>query len=353
MQLPPFKNLFVSAHLLVLLGLLTVMFLPLTWPISLPAEFWIKQGIENFLYAFLFYLNLFVIVPKLLFKGRGGLFTVVLSVSLIAMVLVNHFLDKVLDLPDLISKIITAHHGDTAFQKVPVAELGILIITLIVYGISTIMAVAQKIQRDSLREQDLEKQKVMAELSFLKTQINPHFFFNVLHTIYALIDQDIVLAKESVYTLSHMMRYVLYETGNDKTTMKKEIAFIEDYIKLMNLRLSKQVQVIFEKPNGFQNAELAPMLFLPYIENAYKHGIRPDHPSYIYIGLEQNNDELEFEVRNSLFIQKADHLEQSNGIGLVNTERRLELLYPGKHELQVLKEETAGEFVIKLKLGLK
>ncbi|RYE20511.1 MAG: sensor histidine kinase, partial [Sphingobacteriaceae bacterium] len=246
-----------------------------------------------------------------------------------------------------------AQHADAAFQKVPIAELGILVITLIVYGISTIMAVAQKIQKDNLQEQNLEKQKVLAELSFLKTQINPHFFFNVLHTIYALIDQDISLAKESVYTLSHMMRYVLYETGNDTTTIEKEIAFIDDYIKLMNLRLNSRVQIIFDKPNTFKNAELAPMLFLPYVENAYKHGISLDHPSYIYIGLEQKNNVLEFEVRNSLFTEKADHLEQSNGIGLTNTKRRLDLLYPEKHDLQIFQDTSAQEFSVKLKLDLK
>lgn len=353
MQFSQFKNLLVSAHLLVLLGLLTIMFLPLTWPVNLPAEFWIKQSIENFLYAFLFYLNLLVIVPKLLFKGKGALFTAVLFLSLIAMVFINHLLDKLLNLPYLMSKIIAAHHADAAFQKVPIAELGILIITLIVYGISTIMAVAQKIQNDNLREQDLEKQKVVTELSFLKTQINPHFFFNVLHTIYALIDQEVSLAKDSVYTLSHMMRYVLYETGNDVTTLEREIAFIDDYIKLMNLRLNKQVQVIFDKPQTFNNIELAPMLFLPYVENAYKHGISLLHPSYIYIGIEQKDNVLEFEVRNSLFTEKADHLEESNGIGLINTKRRLNLLYPGKHKLKVVGDEGTREFLVKLKLDLK
>lgn len=146
------------------------------------------------------------------------------------------------------------------------------------------------------------------------------------------------------------MRYVLYETRNDFTTLKKEVTFIEDYIKLMQLRLTEHVQVIFEKPPHLNNVQLAPMLLLPFVENAFKHGISTIHPSYIYISINQNDRFLQIEIRNSVFAEKTGHLEESNGIGLINTQRRLNLLYPMKHELITECDKHTNEFLVKLKL---
>ncbi len=353
MALLRFRKLLVSSQLIVFIGLLALFCLPLTWPVSLPPQFWVKQAITCLLYLGIFYLNLRVIVPNLLFKEKVGQFAGVVFIVLVVMVELSHLLDKWLNLPALMAKIASAKHADTAYQHVPIAEFGLIIVLLIIFGVSTITAVAQKVQRDSFREQNLEKEKVSAELAFLKTQINPHFFFNVLHTIYALIETDTGRAKDSVYTLSHMMRYVLYETRNDTTTLTKEVAFVEDYLKLMQLRLTGNVQVIFDKPQNLKDVPVAPMLFLPFIENAFKHGISSVHPSYIYTGIQQDGDTLQIEVRNAIFDEKAEHLEESNGIGLMNTRRRLNLVYPDRHELQVKQDDKAAEFTVKLKLNLK
>jgi LytS/YehU family sensor histidine kinase len=234
----------------------------------------------------------------------------------------------------------------------PVGDLSIMIITMIIIGIAIIIAVTKKVQSDQLKEKSLENQRISTELSFLKSQINPHFFFNVLNTIYGLTERDTEKAKDSIYTLSHMMRYVLYDTKNDVTTLEKELLFIENYCKLMQLRLPEHVQVIFEKPAHIQNVEIAPMLLLPFVENAFKHGVSTVYPSYIYIGVLQLGKNLFIEVRNSNFAEKAGEMEESNGIGLNNTQRRLNLLYPGRHELKVDDNKTTKEFTVELKLLL-
>jgi LytS/YehU family sensor histidine kinase len=134
--------------------------------------------------------------------------------------------------------------------------------------------------------------------------------------------------------------------------LHKEVAFVEDYLKLMELRLTDKVQVIFDKPLVLHDVEVAPMLFLPFIENAFKHGISSVHPSYIYIGIAQSADSLKIEVRNSLYEDQPGNKEDSNGIGLVNTRRRLDLIYPDKYELTTFPDESQKEFQVVLKLDL-
>lgn len=189
-------------------------------------------------------------------------------------------------------------------------------------------------------------------MSLLKAQINPHFFFNILHTIYALADTNPAVSKDAIYTLSHMMRYVIYGTKNDSTELEKEIKFVEDYIALMRLRLTDNVQIIYEKQEGMKNYEIAPMLFLPFIENAFKHGISSVHPSYVYVDISQSGTQVKIEVKNSLFEEKAEHLEDSNGIGVVNTKRRLDLLYPKKHTLEIQNDLNAKDYAVILTLEL-
>jgi len=220
-------------------------------------------------------------------------------------------------------------------------------------GISTIIAFYKKIKIDQSVFEAIERDKVNTELSLLKAQINPHFFFNILHTIYGLADTNPAASKDAIYTLSHMMRYVIYETKNDLTDLEKEIKLIEDYIKLMRLRLSENVQIIDEKPEGMTNYEVAPMLFLPFVENAFKHGISLVNPSYIYIEISQTGNKVKLEVRNSLFEEKAQHLEDSNGIGITNTKRRLDLLYPDRYTLEVFNDTKIKDYTIILTLVLK
>ncbi|RFZ94021.1 sensor histidine kinase [Mucilaginibacter conchicola] len=346
----PYAKFFVSAQFWVMVFLLAFVCMPLIYPVKFPVQFWVKQTFDFAIWSGVFFFSGYVLAPKVIFKGQILLSIIIVILIMIGVVWVDNQLDKLLHMQEAMDKTFGTKQHSTPHLGNFIA----VVVTLLLLGMGTISAVVQRFQADRLKEQVLQQEKIVSELSFLKTQINPHFFFNVLNTIYALIgSKNTDTAQESVYTLSHMMRYVLYDTKHDHTTLAKEIAFIDDYIKLMRLRLPDAVQVIFEKPLTQANAELSPMLFLPYIENAFKHGVSSVHPSYIYIELKQAGNELLFEIRNSLFEQQPDNKEESNGIGLKNTQRRLDLLYPGKHLLQVEKDDTAREFVVKLKLQLQ
>jgi LytS/YehU family sensor histidine kinase len=147
------------------------------------------------------------------------------------------------------------------------------------------------------------------------------------------------------------MRYVLYETHTD-TSVAKEVKFIEDYIKLMQLRLTSKVQITFNKPDTKFNHTIAPMLFLPYVENAFKHGLSPTENTSILIDIAATESAVIMEVRNSIVQQQGQSMEESNGIGLVNTKRRLDLMYDDKYELNINSLTSENEYVVKLKLIL-
>ena len=341
-----------SVHYFIGAALLVLTLFPLTWPIQLPGVFWIKQILINLLWAGLFYANFFFFTPRLLYKHKIGAFVVLVIATIFIIVFLNNWLDKLLELPQAMEKLFSSVGHKPSAERDHTGTYITIIMAMVMYGVSTVIALSKKMQTDQLVFQATEKEKISSELSFLKSQINPHFFFNTLHTIYALTDSNTGTAKDAIYTLSHMMRYVIYDTKNDLTNLENEIKFAEDYIKLMKLRLSADVQIIFEKQAHMKNYEVAPMLLLPFIENAFKHGISTLHPSYVYIDIRQFDHTLKIEIKNSLF-EERKHLEESNGIGLANTKRRLDLLYPGKHTLNVENNGITKEYTVTLTLDFK
>ena len=231
--------------------------------------------------------------------------------------------------------------------------------TLMTLSTGTIIVAVRKSQQDTLLRQEeallrksLEQQKTDSELSFLKAQINPHFFFNTLNNIYALTMINVESSRQALLKLSRMMRYVLYETQKDAVLLSQQIAFVQDYIELMQLRLTDKVEVIFKRPTPLKEVTIAPMILLPFVENAFKHGVSSLHSSRIFIAIHQKTDNLEIEVRNTVFAEQSKSLEQGNGIGLVNTRRRLDLLYPDRYHLSVNEDTSQNEYQVHLTLDL-
>lgn len=161
---------------------------------------------------------------------------------------------------------------------------------------------------------------------------------------------DVEHAREALHRLSRMMRYVLYETQEGTVRLSQEIAFLQDYIQLMQLRLTDKVKVTFEKPEPYHDVSIAPMLLLPFLENAFKHGVSATQPSEIFVGLKQEGAALRVEVKNTLFSGKGPTLDESNGIGLVNTRRRLDLLYPNQYRLNITEQTPSNEYLVVLVL---
>lgn len=339
-----------SIDFFAIIAMLTSALLPLTWSFSLPKEFWIKQGVEYSLFGVLYVVNLAVFFPKLLDKGKRLSFILAIVASLVSLILFMWWFGNLIHVDEAFAKVFSK--PARSFKSNPFHGAQAIICSAGIFlGLSYISAVSKRLQQSQLAFQVSEKEKVSAELAYLKAQINPHFFFNSLHTIYSLTDTEPASAKNAIYNLSHIMRYVLYETKNDHTSLKKEIGFIEDYIALMKVRISRDVQIIFDKHVDVHDMQIAPMLFLPFVENAFKHGISALDLSYIYIEIRETVNELRFEVRNSLFENLGTQLDENSGIGISNTKRRLDLLYPGKYTLEVEPDILAKEYIVILILN--
>lgn len=340
-------------HVLVwtLLGFVLLLWQPLTWQITIPSQFWVKQAVLFGLLLAVFYINTKIWIPRFLFQNRTAWF-ILLNVA--AVLLVSFLVQRVeiwMNLRENMEAAFKAVRNSGVMRREDSLDYFSLLTALMMIGISTSVAAVQKWQHDAELRQKLERAKTESELSFLKAQINPHFFFNTLNNIYALTVIDVEASREALHKLSRMMRYVLYESQRGTVLLSQEIAFAQDYIKLMQLRLTDKVTVQLTPPHPMTDIPIAPMLFLPFIENAFKHGVSATQPSRIEIVIRQDGAKIHVEVRNTLFPAKQSaSLEESNGIGLVNTRRRLDLLYPGRYELDVQEDRQENEYKVHLEL---
>lgn len=193
-----------------------------------------------------------------------------------------------------------------------------------------------------------------ASLSFLQSQINPHFLFNALNTLYGTaLQENAERTSEGIQKLGDMMRFMLHENMQEKISLTRDVDYLENYIALQKLRTSRSADIIIDTQIDEQlnNFEITPMLLIPFVENAFKHGISLQHPSHIKITLQTKENTLYFDVHNSIHIKADNDPEKlKSGIGLQNVKQRLALLYPAKHELII--RESAKEFFIHLTLQL-
>lgn len=196
---------------------------------------------------------------------------------------------------------------------------------------------------------EMAREKAEAELSFLKSQINPHFLFNSINAVYFLIDKNNSEARNALHRFSEMLRYQLYEVKDKQIPVEKEIRFLKDYINLQKLRKDEHYKVDFYVSPAAAGFVIEPLLLLPLVENAFKHiSHKDDGLNYIKVNLEKKDGVMEFEVENSKEQQSVT--EKQGGIGLQNVKRRLELLYPGKHELQI--QNRPDVYKVNLKLNV-
>lgn len=212
-----------------------------------------------------------------------------------------------------------------------------------------------KIMSDSfkLRKKllEVEKEKINTELNFLRSQVNPHFLFNVMNTIYFQIDKRNESARASVEKLSEMLRYQLYECNSDMIEINKEMEYIKNYVTMQTLRLEKGSDVQLHINIGDENFKIAPLLILPIVENAFKHISHFKDPAQNKIHITLNKKDKQFIVDASNSYDKTNDVAQviqSGGLGVQNLRRRLELLYPGKHEIDISKNGNFFHTVMKL-----
>lgn len=226
--------------------------------------------------------------------------------------------------------------------------INLLIFSFLIIGFDTGLRVSFEWAKSEKEKEELEKENVENLLEMLRHQVSPHFFMNTLNNIHTLIDISGETAKDAVMKLSKMMRYLLYETANDTTTLQKEAEFIESYVELMKLRVSEKVDIQVNLPTQVPNKNLPPLLFTSFIENAFKHGVSYQKASFIYIKLKVDGDRLILDVKNSQGAISYD--EEGSGIGLQNVKKRLNLLYQNNFILNI--SDTPEQYAIHLSIPL-
>jgi sensor histidine kinase YesM len=213
-------------------------------------------------------------------------------------------------------------------------------IFLLVFTVGTCIAVIQRWLQTEETRKETESQKLQTELSFLKSQINPHFFFNTLNNIYSLAVVRSEKTAPAVMKLSSIMRYILTETTQELVLLSNEVDFIKNYIELQQVRLTEKTTVSFSAEGLIDEKIVAPLVFIPFVENAFKYGISTKSSSHIDIKIEALENKIQFYSSNYI-VPSENNMMENTGIGINNVKRRLELMYPGKY---VLTNETKDNY---------
>ena len=269
------------------------------------SAFWLAPAVVVYL------LNFYFCVPLLWFRHRYWLFGIV---NLVLILVCNsHLLFKnISSLPDIYRA------GYSSFQIIA------LLVNLMAIGIALSI-------RYMMRQSEKKQKETEAELAWLKNQINPHFLFNTLNNISCLTQIDADKAQDTVMQLSDLLRYAMYETNNPKVPLEGEVEFMRNYIELMKLRCNEMTTVNSQWSIVNGQSEVAPLLFISLIENAFKHGMNSNAPATINISLKQQDGTLVFNCDNTNN-PKPTKDRSGSGIGLENTRRRLNLLYSGRYQ---------------------
>src|ERR1700761_7200980 len=276
----------------------------------------------------LFYLNLLVFIPNFLDKKRYSLYTSIIVIAIIVFGLGKYGIGL-----EFKSYILMHEKGHvTGFWQY---FIGTVFTSLTFVILSTGLKFATDWFNNERIQRDLENQRLTAELSFLKSQINPHFLFNSLNSIYSLAYQRSETTPEAILKLSEIMRYMLYECNDNKVALSKELQYLQNYIDLQKIRFANKAYIDFKVVGQVTNQQIVPLLLIAFIENAFKHGIANDDASPIQLLIEVDDAHLHFYIQNKKHNNNRDSV---GGIGLINVQRRLNLLYPGKFNLDVRDE---------------
>jgi sensor histidine kinase YesM len=291
--------------------------------------------------ALLVYITNYLLIPQLLYKKKYVLFGIFYIILVVGFSILKMDIEgQIMHRPDLFNF--------NTNLKVRVYDIVIPHFLLVSTG------AAFKIMIDYSRAQrrlgELAKEKAETELNFLKSQINPHFLFNSLNSVYFLIDKTNPEARQALHKFSDMLRYQIYECNGEKISVEKEISYLKDYVDLQKLRGSENTTIEFNYSVETKSFLIEPLLLIPFVENSFKHlsHFSNDHPNQVKIDVKNSNGNFHFSVMNTTEGKQVNKLDKEGGIGLVNVKRRLELLYPGKHTLSI--RELQGRFEVDLTL---
>jgi two-component system LytT family sensor kinase len=315
----------------------------------------------------IFYTNYLFLVPKFFFQKRKYKYYLSVLILIICFYFVSDISNK------LIFNFVPEKEGTARFNRPPdergkpgPPRTGVLSarppfrdVHIMSYTSSSLfliffslgLRVLERQSKIEKMQEEMEREKLNSELAFLKNQVSPHFFFNTLNNIYSLIGINADDSRKAVLKLSKLMRYLLYESEKGNTKLSQEIDFMSNYIDLMKLRMSDKVTLTVSFPDKYEDTSMPPLLFIPFIENAFKHGISYRENSFIDITVLAGKDSITFKCVNSNVKKNGNGEKEHSGIGLENVRKRLNLLYPGKHDLKISGSEKTYEVLLFINLA--
>ncbi|MEO1258008.1 MAG: histidine kinase [Bacteroidota bacterium] len=287
------------------------------------------------------YYNIYVLIPKYLAHKQGWKYFLHFTLLILVVSPIENFL------------LYTQSHGIPQMRAEILSSIDMrFFANFFVVGTSTLVKITLDWLKNQRETQELQTKTMQSELQFLKSQINPHFLFNTLNSLYALTLKKSDKAPDIVLKLSEMMRYMLYECNEPLVPLSKEVHYIKNYLELEKLRQGKNVDIDFVVEGLISNQKIAPLMFMSFIENCFKHGLGNNlSKGFVKITLHVLGDEVNALIENSKpeSMPKPLHA-RSGGIGLVNVSRRLDLLYPKKYSLDI--EDAPNTYSVNLKIQL-
>ncbi len=324
-------------------------------PLILQTDIKLPSDFGDYMYWIIvivfFYVNYLWLIPKYLTKRKFVTYFVFIFMMLVFTYSANEIYVR------QVHRIEAAKRGEQAPDKKDRKKkprfrgYNSVLFCFAVLALGTSIKVTQNWYENEKQKKEMENQKLGAELSLLKSQINPHFFFNTLNSIYSLAIIKSDRTSEAVLKLSEIMRYIIYDTERKRVPLSKEVEYIANYIELQRLRLPDLIQVLFTTRIERENLAIEPLLLLPFVENAFKHGIDIEKGGQIIISITEQGDRLKLYVENPLVTEAGSLEKGSSGIGLANTMKRLKLLYQDDFKLE--NGPSGDKYIVDLELKLK
>lgn len=284
-------------------------------------------GSQFFLTLVIAYINYFLLLPRFLERRRWLPYILEFIIPFAIVVALRVFLQRY-----IIDGL--GHHERYFYSSTFVIQTAATTLFITIF-IGLLRFVSEWFELEAFKK-ELQNEKLTAELSFLKAQINPHFLFNTLNNLYYLAYSKSENTTEVISKLSQVMRYMIYDANHERVMLEKEIEYMENYISLERLRLNNQIPIEFKVEGNTAGVQIAPLILITFLENAFKHGVtNANAATWVTISLSVSGGRLKYVVENSKAANAARDNGGKSGIGLANVTRRLELMYPSRHQLTV------------------
>jgi len=305
---------------LVFFGLLVAVF---AWPYPNPFPVLRITLVMLALIGF-YYTNTLLLIPKLLASKKITLYIATVLAGIFLIIFWDLWVQRSLN---------TEFYHDNGWYKGAVIQRATLL-SLLILAVSGGLKMTQEWFKSERLKNQMEKEKMTSELALLKSQINPHSLFNNLNSIYSLAVKKSEDAPKAIVKLSEMMRYILYDSSVNQISLDQEIDHLQNYLDLQKLRIHREAMLLFEQRGDWKGKTIAPMLLEPFVENAFKHGNIHQPQAEIQLNLVVAENRLHFTVSNTVD-RKTIQKDSYSGIGLVNIQKRLNLVYPNRHTLRL------------------